>query len=92
MFESVAFQAVGREFDAKKLDEDISRGPYAAQWNSGMPLMEDGSIDSGAWWMLCGVEAAERTDTRSPRTGTAFARVNAKVIHYKAGIESAALF
>ena len=85
LFESVAFQALGREFNAKTLDEDISKGPYAAQWNSGMEQMEDGSIDSGSWWMLRGGEAAvEPTKT--------FSRVAAKVVHYKAGLESSALF
>lgn len=79
LFESVALQAVGRKFDARKLDEDISGGPYAAMWNSGMKKMDDGSIDAGAWLMLRGKEEP-------------FRRVSAKVVHYRAGVESDALF
>jgi len=90
MFEDVAHQALGRAFNARELDEQISKGPYAAQWNSGMNQLEDGSIDSGAWRMLRGVEADPALSSRVPRK--MFSRVRGKVIHYKAGTESSALF
>jgi len=88
IFEDVAFQALGREFDARGLDRDISGGPYAAQWNSGMRRMDDGSIDTGSWWMLRGAEASE--DAVAP--AKKFSRLRGKVVHYKAGIENSALF
>ena len=88
IFEDVAFQALGREFDARGLDRDISGGPYAAQWNSGMRRMDDGSIDTGSWWMLRGAEASE--DAVAP--AKKFSRLRGKVVHYKAGNENSALF
>ena len=89
MFEDVAHQALGRKFNARELDEQISKGPYAAQWNSGMNQLEDGSIDSGAWRMLRGAEADPDLFRSVERM---FSRVKGKVIHYKAGSESSALF
>ena len=89
VFESVVRQATGRDVDARKLDEQISAGPYAAQWNAAMPRMDDGSVDSSAWWMLRGTEAkAANDDTRPAR----FTRLKARVSHYKAGVETDALF
>ena len=90
VFEDVAFQALGREFDARRLDRDISGGPYAAQWNSGMRRMDDGSIDTGSWWMLRGAEAAG--DAAPAPAKKKFSRLRGKVVHYKAGIENSALF
>jgi len=31
-----AFQALGRRVDGREMDREISAGPYAAQWNSGI--------------------------------------------------------
>jgi len=90
VFEDVAFQALGREFDARRLDREISGGPYAAQWNSGMRRMDDGSIDTGSWWMLRGAEAAG--DAAPAPAKKKFSRLRGKVVHYKAGIENSALF
>ena len=39
-FETVTVQATGRRVDARAMDEEISAGPYAAQWNSGFVLDE----------------------------------------------------
>ena len=36
MFEDVMYQALGRRVDARTMDVEISAGPYAAQWNSGI--------------------------------------------------------
>ena len=93
VFEDAAFQALGREFDARKLDREISGGPYAAQWNSGMRRADDGSIDTRSWWMLRGTEAAGEDDevARANATPT-FSRLRGRVAHYKAGREDSALF
>jgi thioesterase domain-containing protein/3-oxoacyl-(acyl-carrier-protein) synthase/aryl carrier-like protein len=91
VFESVVRQATGRDVDARELDEQISAGPYAAQWNAAMPRMDDGSVDSSAWWMLRGTEAKAK-DTNDDTHPARFTRLKARVSHYKAGIENAALF
>lgn len=91
VFESVVRQATGRDVHARELDEQISAGPYAAQWNAAMPRMDDGSVDSSAWWMLRGTEAKAK-DTNDDTHPARFTRLKARVSHYKAGIENAALF
>ena len=54
-FETVTFQATGRRVDARAMDEEISAGPYAAQWNSGFVLDEKtGASDVSAWRILRG--------------------------------------
>ena len=55
LFEAVTFQALGRRIDAKLMDEEISAGPYANQWNSGIiHSRNSGQMDMSSWQLVCG--------------------------------------
>ena len=81
-FETVTFQATGRRVDARAMDEEISAGPYAAQWNSGFVLDEKtGASDVSAWRILRGdfdrtagegttVSGDDEETSSSPRTSS----------------------
>jgi thioesterase domain-containing protein/acyl carrier protein len=95
-FEDVTFQATGRVVDARAMDEEISAGPYAAQWNSGIVRNEaDGTCDVKAWKMLRGNADDEDDDDGGDgekKNTKIFHRVRGKVTVYKASDESSALF
>jgi acyl transferase domain-containing protein/acyl carrier protein len=82
LFEAVTFQAVGRRIDAKQMDEEISSGPYANQWNSGIiHNRNSGQMDMSSWQLVSG----------HPES-TGFRRLRSRVFTYKAGEENDALF
>ena len=82
LFEAVTFQALGRRIDAKLMDEEISAGPYANQWNSGIiHSRNSGQMDMSSWQLVCG----------HPES-SALCRLRSKVFTYKAGEENDALF
>ena len=84
------FQALGRVVCAREMDEQISAGPFAAQWNSGIVRDEiNCTCDVSAWKMLQGTfDSAEKS--ASPKS--CFRKIQGKTICYKAGRESSALF
>lgn len=90
LFEDVIFQALGRVVCAREMDEQISAGPFAAQWNSGIVRDETNcTCDVSAWKMLQGTfDSAEKS--ASPKS--CFRKIQGKAICYKAGRESSALF
>jgi acyl carrier protein len=82
LFEAVTFQAVGRRIDAKLMDEEISSGPYANQWNSGIIHNRNtGQMDMSSWQLVGG----------HPES-IGFRRLRSRVFTYKAGEENDALF
>jgi hypothetical protein len=94
IFEDVMFQALGREIDARDLDEKISGGPYADQWNSGIARNpRKRTCDVSTWKLLRGSdENTVKFTEESSKQYKKFHRVEAKVVQFKACNESAALF
>jgi acyl transferase domain-containing protein/acyl carrier protein len=88
LFEDVVFQALGRDVCAKEMDEQISAGPFSAQWNSGIIRDEkNNACDVSAWKVLRGTFDSVENSTKK-----SFKKIQGKVICYKAGRESSALF
>ncbi|CAL6305462.1 unnamed protein product [Bathycoccus prasinos] len=99
IFEDVMFQALGREIDARDLDEQISGGPYADQWNSGITRNpHNRTCDVSNWKLLRGSDenqvkyTAREANEEISKQCKNFHRVEAKVVQFKACNESAALF
>ena len=93
------FQALGREIDARDLDEQISGGPYADQWNSGITRNpHNRTCDVSNWKLLRGSDenqvkyTAREANEEISKQCKNFHRVEAKVVQFKACNESAALF